>query len=161
MNRLLSVALIASIVTVVTGVNANARTARRDPVQRTDRVKPADFDSATKKDSVSQDEKIKARVMKRGTGEKAKVKIKLRSGEKLKGYISTAGENDFTVTNKKSGQSRTIAYSDVDEISKPGLSKGTKIAIFVGIGVVAAAAILAILVVHSLNNFDFRGIAIR
>ena len=159
MKKLLSLTLIASIVLVATSVRTNAGTASKDPAPRTDPGKATDFNVATKKDPVPQAEKIKARVAKLGTGEKAKAKVKLHSGEKLKGYISSAGENDFTITDKKTGQSKTIAYSDVDEIKKPGLSQGTKIALIVVVAVVATAAILAIVVVHGLNDFNFRGIA--
>ena len=161
MKKLLSVVVITSIVFVATSVRAFAGTARKDPVPQTDTVKRTAFNKEpAPKDPVPQAEKIKMKVAKMGTGEKAKAKIKLRSGEKLKGYISSAGENDFTITDKKTGQSKTIAYSDVDEIKKPGLSQGMKIAIIVGIAVVATAAILAILVVHSLNNLDIDGITI-
>ena len=161
MKKFLSVLVITSIVFVATSVRAFAGTARKDPVAQTDTVKRTDFNAKpARKDPVPQAEKIKLKVAKMGTGEKAKAKIKLRSGEKLKGYISSAGENDFTITDKKTGQSKTIAYSDVDEIKKPGLSQGMKIAIIVGIAVVATAAILAILVVHSLNNLDIDGITI-
>lgn len=153
MKKLLSLTLSASIVLVATSVRTYARTAPKDPAPRTDAGKATDFNVATKKDPVPQAEKIKARVAKLGSGKKAKAKVKLHSGEKLKGYISSAGENDFTVTDKKTGQSKTIAYSDVDEIKKPGLSKGTKIAIVVVIGVVATAAILALLIVNTFPNF--------
>src|SRR5947207_14844285 len=161
MKKLLSVLVITSIVFVATSARAFAGTARKDPVPQAATVKRTDFNpKPARKDPVPQAEKIKLKVAKMGTGEKAKAKIKLRSGEKLKGYISNAGENDFTLTDKKTGQSKTIAYSDVDEIKKPGLSQGMKIAIIVGIAVVATAAILAILVVHSLNNLDIDGISI-
>ena len=161
MKKLLSVLVITSTVFVATSVRAFAGTARKDPVPQADTVKRTDFNpKPARKDPVPQAQKIKMKVAKMGTGEKAKAKIKLRSGEKLKGYISSAGENDFTITDKKTGQSKTIAYSDVDEIKKPGLSQGMKIAIIVGIAVVATAAILAILVVHSLNNLDIDGITI-
>ena len=159
MKKLLSVTLIAALVVVATSVSAYARTPAKDPAPKTEGVKATDFKVAPKKDPVPQAEKVKAKVAKLGTGEKAKAKVKLHSGEKLKGYISSAGENDFTVTDKKTGQSKTIAYSDVDEIKKPGLSQGTKIALIVVVAVVATAAILAIVVVHGLNDFNFRGIA--
>ena len=161
MKKLLSVLVITSIVFVATSVSAFAQTARKEAVLQTEIVKRTAFNNeSARKDPVPQAQKIKMKVAKMGTGEKAKAKIKLRSGEKLKGYISSAGENDFVLTDKKSGQAKTIAYSDVDEVKKPGLSQGTKIALIVVIAVVATAAILAILVVHSLNNLDIDGITI-
>ena len=47
----------------------------------------------------------KMQVAKLGTGEKARAEIKMRSGERVRGYISSAEENDFTVTDKRTGQS--------------------------------------------------------
>ena len=61
-------------------------------------------------------EKVKASVMKLGTGEAARVKIKLRDKTKLAGYISVADDEDFTVTNSKSGTATTIAYTQVKTV---------------------------------------------
>jgi hypothetical protein len=41
----------------------------------------------------------------------------------------------MTFTDRKSGTTTTVAYADVVEVKKPGLSTGAKIAIAVGIGV--------------------------
>ncbi len=166
MKKLLSVLVITSIVLMATSVRAFAGTPRRDLVRtehpQTDLIKATNFNATLeRKAPVPQAAKIKMKVAKMGTGEKAKAKVKLRSGEKLKGYISSAGENDFVLTDKKSGKATTIAYADVDEVKKPGLSQTTKITLIVLVAVVATAAILAIAVVHSLNNLDFHGIAIR
>jgi flagellar basal body-associated protein FliL len=161
MKKLLSVSLIASIVMLATSFSSYARTAPKDSAPKTETVKKANLNAApAPKDPVPQVEKIKMKVAKMGTGEKAKAKVKLRSGEKLKGYISSAGENDFVLTDKKSGKTTTIAYADVDEVRKPGLSQGTKIALIVVVAVVATAAILAIAVVHSLNHLDIHGLAV-
>ena len=48
-------------------------------------------------------EKIKANVLKLGTGESTRVKVKLRDKAKLEGYISDSGAETFTVTNRKTG----------------------------------------------------------
>ena len=87
-------------------------------------------------------EKVKASVMKLGTGEAARVKIKLRDKTKLAGYISVADDEDFTVTNSKSGTATTIAYTQVKTVQGHNLSTGAKIAIGAGI---AAAIIFIIL----------------
>ena len=137
----LSIILIVSLISLATGIQASAR--------------------GSGKDALPQVEKIKAKIAKLGTGEKAKVRIKLRSGERLKGYISSAGENDFAITDKKSGQTKTVLYADVIEARKPGLSKGTKIAIVVVIGVVATAAILALVIANTFPNFTLSNIAIH
>lgn len=86
-------------------------------------------------------EKVKASVMKLGTGEAARVKVKLRDQTKLEGYISTADGEGFTVTNPKTGMATAVAYSQVKSVKGNNLSTGAKIAIGVGI---AAAVILLI-----------------
>lgn len=48
-------------------------------------------------------EKVKAGVLKFGTGESARVKIKLRDKTKLEGYISAADGEGFTVVDAKTG----------------------------------------------------------
>ena len=42
-------------------------------------------------------EKVRANVLKLGTGESARVRVKLRDQAKLEGYISDAGAETFTV----------------------------------------------------------------
>ena len=86
-------------------------------------------------------DKVKARVSKRGTGPKAKVTVKLKDNTKLKGYISQAGDDSFTLADSETGQTRTLNYQDVAEVKKPGgLSWPAKI----GIGVGAALGVLAL-----------------
>ena len=87
-------------------------------------------------------DKIKANVLKLGSGESARVKVKLRNQPKLEGYISVAGEETFTVTNPKTGAATTVAYTQVKSIQGNNLSTGAKIAIGVGI---AATIIFIIL----------------
>lgn len=86
-------------------------------------------------------EKIKANVLKLGTGESTRVKVKLRDQAKLEGYISNAGAETFTVTNRKTGVATTVAYPDVKSVQGNNLSTGAKIAIGVGV----AAAVLFII----------------
>jgi hypothetical protein len=87
-------------------------------------------------------EKIKANVLKLGTGESTRVKVKLRDQGKLDGYISDAGAETFTVTDRKTGVSTTVAYPQVKSVQGNNLSTGAKIAIGVGI---AATIIFIIL----------------
>jgi hypothetical protein len=81
-------------------------------------------------------EKVKAAVAKRGTGPKAKVTVKLKDKTKLKGYISNASGDSFTLSEKKTGQAKTFAYTDVAEVKKQGgMSLAAKIGIGVGAGI--------------------------
>ena len=87
-------------------------------------------------------EKVKASVLKLGTGETARVKIKLRDKTKLAGYVRAADDQGFTVVEPKTGVATTIVYADVKSVQGHNLSTGAKIAIGVGI---AAAIIFIIL----------------
>lgn len=87
-------------------------------------------------------EKIKANVLKLGTGESTRVKVKLRDNAKLEGYISDAGAETFTVTDRTTGIATTVAYPQVKSVQGNNLSTGAKIAIGAGI---AASIIFIIL----------------
>lgn len=107
------------------------------------------------KDKVPTVEEIKAKIAKLGTGKKAKAQIKLRTGEKIKGFVSSAGDDSFAFTERESKQTKTIAYTDVVEVKKSGgLSTGAKIAIGLGIGV----GVLALVAIHVKNHLfdDFK-----
>src|SRR6266849_767980 len=69
-------------------------------------------------------DKIKTKIAKLGLGEKARAQIKLRNGQKVKGYVSSTSQENFTFTERDSGRTTTISYSDVVEVKKPGLSSG-------------------------------------
>lgn len=132
MKRHLTIFLIGSLVFLASGGQTLARTSVRD-----------------KTPTVAE---IKAKIAKLGTGKKAKAQIKLRTGEKIKGFVSSAGDDSFAFTERDSKQTKTISYADVIEVKKAGgLSTGAKIAIGLGIGV----AVLAIVVIHAKNHlFD-------
>ena len=87
-------------------------------------------------------EKVKASVLKLGTGEAARVKVKLRDQTKLEGYVSAADGEGFTVMNPKTGTATPVAYPQVKSVKGNNLSTGAKIAIGAGI---AAAVVLLIL----------------
>ncbi len=87
-------------------------------------------------------EKVKANVLKLGTGDSTRVKVKLRDQAKLEGYISDAGAQTFTLINRKTGVITTVDYSQVKSVQGNNLSTGAKIAIGVGI---AATIIFIIL----------------
>ncbi len=96
-------------------------------------------------------EKIKANVTKRGTGEKARVKVKMLNGTKMKGFISQAGADSFTLSDSKTKETSTLAYSDVAQVKGTGLSTTSKILISVGVGVAITAVVIGVAV----RNLDF------
>ena len=86
--------------------------------------------------------KVKAGVLKLGTGEAARIKVKLRDKTKLEGYVGAAGEETFTVVSAKTGVATSVAYPQVKSVKGHNLSTGAKIGIGIGIG--AAVTILII-----------------
>ena len=94
-------------------------------------------------------EQARAKVEKIGAGSKTKVEVILRDHTKLRGRISHVGVDDFTVTNAKTGTSQTIAYTDVEKVSKggSGLTMGSWILIAAGAG----AAITLSAIFHSIR----------
>jgi len=87
-------------------------------------------------------EKVKANVLKLGTGETARVKVQLQDKTKLEGYITVADEQGFTVANSKTGVATVVTYAQVKSVKGNNLSTGAKIAIGVGIGVAIVLLIL-------------------
>ena len=62
----------------------------------------------------------RAVVRKLGVGSKARVEVKLQDGTKLRGSVSSAGADAFTITDPKTGASRTVAYAEVARVKEPG-----------------------------------------
>jgi hypothetical protein len=94
--------------------------------------------------------KIKSKIARRVDHKKTHVKIKLRSGDELKGQIDQAGDDKFTLIQDKTGRKIELAYSDVAKVSGRGMSTFTKVGIAAAIG----AGVLAIVVIVALKNFD-------
>ena len=87
-------------------------------------------------------EKVKAGIAQLGTGTEARVEVKLRDKTKLKGYISEAGADQFTVVDAKTGTATIVAYPHVKQVTGNNLSTGAKIAI--GIAVVLIPILVAL-----------------
>lgn len=86
--------------------------------------------------------KVRASILKLGTGEASRVKVVLRDKTKVEGYVSAAGDESFTVTDPKTGAATAVAYPQVRGVKGNNLSTGAKIAIGAGI---AAAVVFLIL----------------
>jgi hypothetical protein len=104
--------------------------------------------SVAQADGTLQAARAKAEVQRRGIGEKSRVRVKLRDGTEVKGYISKVEENSFGVTDKKGGTMTSIRYDDASEVHREEMSKTAKILIAVGI-VAAWIGIATALACHS------------
>lgn len=81
-------------------------------------------------------EKVKTGVTKLGTGTDAKIKLKLKDGTKIKGYIIESHEDKFVVMNSETTQPVAVEYSNVKQIKGNNLSSG--VAIVIGVAVALA-----------------------
>jgi hypothetical protein len=97
----------------------------------------------------SETEKIRQKVLKRGTGTKARARVKLADGTKLKGYISETAADDFTLvrTDEQTGVPVRVNYRDVVEFEAQGkgMSTTSKVLIGTGIGVGVTVGVLALM----------------
>jgi len=84
-------------------------------------------------------EKVRARVQKIGVGRNARVEVKLRDNTQLKGYISAAEQDSFTVTDSRTGSIRTVSYADSSSVKKAGSGLSAKTWIILGAAVVGTA----------------------
>ena len=90
-------------------------------------------------------DKARAFVAQRGTGEGARVVVRFRNDNKLRGYISRTSADSFTVVNPQTNSSTVVSYAEVEKVSKPG-GFPTK---WVVLGAVAATAIIVgVTVIH-------------
>jgi hypothetical protein len=85
--------------------------------------------------------KVKTAVQKRGIGENKRVEVKMLNGTQLKGYVSQANEDSFTLVDAKTKQPSSIAYRDVAKVSNR-MSKGDKIALGILGGAVAVVGVV-------------------
>ena len=83
-------------------------------------------------------------VQQLGQGRDAKVEVKMRDNSKLKGYISSAAEDFFVVTNPKTGSSQTVPYAETMQVKRAS-SSISRTWIIAG-AAAAAAAIVGVIV---------------
>ena len=90
-------------------------------------------------------EQVKSEIAKLGTGKEAKIEIKLKDKTKLKGCVSEAGADSFTVVDTKTGATTSVEYSKVKQVKGNNLSKKVIISV-VALGVLAVIIITGVLI---------------
>jgi len=86
--------------------------------------------------------KVKAGIAKLGTGPDARVELMLRDKTKLRGYISEASEERFSVVDDKTGATTAILYPQVKSAKGNNLATGEAIGIGLVFGIITALVIL-------------------
>jgi hypothetical protein len=93
-------------------------------------------------------EKVRLKVAKIGVGAKARVTVKTKDGKKIKGFISQAGSDDFTVRDRNSGDPTTIAYSDALKV-EDNRGHSTMRNVLIGVGIGAGALLATLLIIFA------------
>ena len=96
------------------------------------------FSPAAQAQSSAEIEKVRAKVQTLSASKDTQVEVKFRDRTKLKGYIESAEPVTFKLRDPKLGTTQSIAYSEVDNVSKAGSGISTKTWLIVG-GVAAGA----------------------
>ena len=100
----------------------------------------AQSDADTERNRV---ERIKTNIYRLDSNGQTKIVVRLRSGAKVKGYLTKIGDETFDLTNYKTRQTTPVAYRDVAQVKQPGVSsKAAKYAL--GIGVAAGIVVLVL-----------------
>ena len=93
--------------------------------------------------TTSKIQKARKNVMKLGVGSKARATITLNDGTTVKGYVYSAGDEDFVIRDRKTDAATTIRYADVRSVDDNRGHRYAKLAaLCVGIG--AAITIAAV-----------------
>jgi hypothetical protein len=124
LKNCLSLLLVGLLILIASPAPASARTGAEKEAQRI--------------------EKVRAAILSLGVGPDALIKVQLRDKTKLEGYIKEAGDDQFVITDAKTGADTSVAYPQVKTAQGQNLNKGAKIAI--GAGVAAAVVIVILLI---------------
>ena len=84
-------------------------------------------------------EKVRAKVQILSASRDSQVEVKFRDKTKIKGYITAVEPVSFTLRDGKNGTSQSIAYSEVESVSKTSGGVSTKTWLILG-GVAAGVA---------------------
>jgi len=98
-------------------------------------------------------EKIKAKVNNCGTGENAKVVLKMKDGGKMRGHIAQVGAGSFDLTISGTQRTATVPYAEVAQVKKQGWSNAAKLALGAGIGAGVTIAIVGGMLAKGLGDF--------
>lgn len=88
--------------------------------------------------------KVKTEIAKLGTGQAARISLKLRDKTKLSGYVAAAGAESFVVADLSTGATTTVPYPNVVQVRGNNLSTGVKIAIWAGVIVAVVIVLYAV-----------------
>lgn len=100
--------------------------------------------ATTSAQSTAEIEKIRAKVQTLSASKESQVQVKFRDRTKVKGYIESVEPVTFKLRDPKDGTSQSIAYSEVESVSK---ADGVSTKTWLILGGVAAGAVTTWLIV--------------
>ena len=77
-------------------------------------------------------EKVRAKVQILSAAKDSQVEVRFRDKTKVKGYITAVEPVSFNLRDSKAGTSQSIAYSEVDSVSKADDGVSTKTWLIIG-----------------------------
>jgi len=99
---------------------------------------------ALAQNSDKQADKMKAELRRLGTGPNARVRLELRNGKRINGYISEIKDKTFIVISEQSGSATEVEYTDARKASWKapkaliiGLAVGAVVGFFAIVGYLA------------------------
>jgi len=102
-----------------------------------------------KQDNTPSIDQIRVRITKLGVGKKARATITTKNGAKVKGYVYSAGDDDFVIRDRQTDAPTTIRYADVAKVHRDGGHSTAKhLGLGIGIGVGAFIGVLLIVFAH-------------
>lgn len=92
-------------------------------------------------------DKARSQIAKLGVGSKARATVKLNDGSRVKGYVYSAGDEDFVIRDRNTDAPTTVRYGDVksvDDNRGHSIARNVLIAVGIGAAVTVAAVFAAI-----------------
>lgn len=80
-------------------------------------------------------DKVRSEIRRLGTGPETRVKVKLKDGTKVEGFVAEANDREFVVENSKTGVRTPVPYPAAKQVRGNNLSGTVKILIGVGVGI--------------------------
>jgi len=97
--------------------------------------------SSSPTQSVAKMQQVLRKAQEKDKAVKVILNRKIDNQKKLIGKVSHISDTGFVLTDQKTGTTKQLAYADVQQVNRKGMSKGSKIAIGIAVG---AAAFLAV-----------------
>ena len=92
---------------------------------------------------------VKQQIQAHGAGKM--IRLDRQDATEIKGALVSIGDESCVLQVRKQAALVTVSYAEVTKVRGPGLSHGAKVGIIVGVCVIAAVGIAAIVIDHKFN----------